>query len=117
MDNPRLIGPRACRSSLGGKCGFKPRRDLRAFKVILHARSGRAVSFENFSWPFESGGICGQLREPLEDIDEIGIAMGGGSTSLESHFLARPLVFSTVPFCQANCGSQNHVCVLVVCSL
>jgi len=30
-----------------------------------------------------------------------------GSTSLDSHFLARLLVFSTVPFCQGDCGSQN----------
>ncbi len=35
-----------------------------------------------------------------------------GSTSLESHFLARPLVFSTVPFCQGDCGSQNQVAEL-----
>jgi len=30
-----------------------------------------------------------------------------GSTSLESHLRTRPLVFSTVPFCQGDCGSQN----------
>jgi hypothetical protein len=34
-----------------------------------------------------------------------------GSTSLESHFLTLPLVFSTVPFCQGDCGSQNHLWV------
>lgn len=38
-----------------------------------------------------------------------------GLTSLESHFLARPLVFSAVPFCQGDSGSQNHVRVPIAC--
>lgn len=30
-----------------------------------------------------------------------------GSTSLESHLRTRPLVFSTVPFCQGDCADNG----------
>jgi uncharacterized protein YegP (UPF0339 family) len=88
-------------------CEFSLKRDLRASASYAIHRILAMIFCRN-----TSAGVLKprHLRGVEFNLSQIAFrsrsVMERGSTSRGSHLRARPLVFSTVPFCQGDCGAQ-----------